>query len=86
MDRYPMGGMANIDVLPGRGGYVYADKQLVVSRTTSPAPSRSDLFTTNTSAISKMPAFAIWTASPMPGARTTMAVSVAVMAYDIQPK
>ena len=37
MDRYPMGGMANIDVLPGRDGYVYADKQLVVSRTTSPA-------------------------------------------------
>ena len=47
------------------------------SRTTSAAPSRSALFTTKTSATSRMPAFAICTASPMPGASTTTAVSVA---------
>ena len=47
------------------------------SRTTSCAPSRSALLTTNTSATSRIPAFAIWTASPMPGASTTTAVSVA---------
>ena len=34
--------------------------------TTSPAPSRSALFTTKTSATSRMPAFAICTASPSP--------------------
>lgn len=36
MDRYSVGGMGNIDVSPGLGAEVYADKQLVVSRTTSP--------------------------------------------------
>jgi anti-anti-sigma regulatory factor len=36
MDRYAVGGMDKIDVLPGTGGRVYADKQLVVVRTTSP--------------------------------------------------
>ena len=36
MDRFSIRGMAEIDVLPGKGGPVYADKQLVVSRTTSP--------------------------------------------------
>jgi len=36
MDRYTSGGIAHIDVLSGLGGQVYADKQLVVSRTTSP--------------------------------------------------
>jgi anti-anti-sigma regulatory factor len=34
MDRLAVGGM--IDVLPGLGGHVYADKQLVVLRTSSP--------------------------------------------------
>jgi anti-anti-sigma factor len=34
MDRFAVEGMA--DVLPGTGGHVYADKQLVVSRTASP--------------------------------------------------
>lgn len=34
MDRFAVGGM--VDVLPGTGGHVYADKQLVVLRTTSP--------------------------------------------------
>jgi anti-anti-sigma regulatory factor len=36
MDNYTAGGMGHIDVLSGMGGQVYADKQLVVSRTTSP--------------------------------------------------
>jgi anti-anti-sigma regulatory factor len=36
MDRYSVGGMGNIDVTPHMGAPVYADKQLVVSRTTSP--------------------------------------------------
>jgi anti-anti-sigma regulatory factor len=36
MDSYTGGGIGHIDVLPGMGGEVYADKQLVVSRTTSP--------------------------------------------------
>jgi anti-anti-sigma regulatory factor len=36
MDRYAGGGMVDIEGLPGLGGHVYADKQLVVSRTTSP--------------------------------------------------
>jgi anti-anti-sigma factor len=35
MDRIAVGGM--VDVLPGMPGHVYADKQLVVSRTTSPS-------------------------------------------------
>ncbi len=35
------------------------------------APSRSALFTTNTSAISRMPALTAWIASPMPGASST---------------
>jgi anti-anti-sigma regulatory factor len=34
MDRIAIGGM--VDVLPGMHGHVYADKQLVVLRTTSP--------------------------------------------------
>jgi anti-anti-sigma regulatory factor len=34
MDRIAVGGM--VDVLPGMPGHVYADKQLVVLRTTSP--------------------------------------------------
>jgi len=44
------------------------------SRTAASAPSRSALFTTNTSAISRMPAFATWIASPQPGATTTSVV------------
>jgi anti-anti-sigma regulatory factor len=36
MDRYAVGGMVEIDVLPGMGGHVYVDKQLVVARTTMP--------------------------------------------------
>ena len=36
MDRYSIGGIGDIDVMPGMGAPVYADKQLVVSRTTSP--------------------------------------------------
>src|ERR1700687_4377808 len=34
-DRFAVGGM--VDVLPGMTGHVYADKQLVVLRTTSPS-------------------------------------------------
>ena len=37
------------------------------SRTVASAPSRSALLTTNTSPISRMPAFAAWMPSPMPG-------------------
>src|SRR6266550_4042964 len=47
------------------------------SRTTSAAPSRSALLTTKTSATSRIPAFAICTASPRPGASRTTVVSVA---------
>ena len=47
------------------------------SRTATSEPSRSALFTTKTSAISKIPAFATWTASPQPGETTTTVVSVA---------
>jgi anti-anti-sigma regulatory factor len=36
MDRYAVGELVNIDDLPGLGGLVYSDKQLVVARTTSP--------------------------------------------------
>ena len=36
MDRYAEGGLVNIDVLADTGGLVYSDKQLAVSRTTSP--------------------------------------------------
>ena len=36
MDRFAIGGMVEIDGLPGMGGPVYADKQLVVARTTMP--------------------------------------------------
>jgi len=36
MDRYSVGGIGNIDLVPGTGGQIYADKQLVVLRTTSP--------------------------------------------------
>lgn len=36
MDGVEWGGMVEIDALPGLGGQVYADKQLVVSRTSSP--------------------------------------------------
>ena len=41
------------------------------SRTTACAPSRSLLLTTKMSPISKMPAFAAWIPSPMPGASRT---------------
>lgn len=34
--RYAVGGMVEIEVLPGMGGHVYADKQLVVVRTATP--------------------------------------------------
>lgn len=36
MVRHAIGGMLEIDALPATGGHVYADKQLIVSRTTSP--------------------------------------------------
>lgn len=36
MDGYTTGGRGHDDVFPGMGSQVYADKQLVVSRTTSP--------------------------------------------------
>jgi anti-anti-sigma regulatory factor len=36
VDRYTVGGIGNIDAMPGLGAPVYADKQLVVSRTASP--------------------------------------------------
>lgn len=37
MDRYAIGGMVDISVLPGMGGgHIYSDKLLIVSRTTSP--------------------------------------------------
>ena len=42
-----------------------------MSRTVASAPSRSALLTTKTSAISRMPAFTAWIASPMPGASST---------------
>ena len=45
------------------------------SRSSPGRPSRSALFTTNTSAISRMPALAAWMASPMPGASSTRVVS-----------
>jgi anti-anti-sigma regulatory factor len=35
-DQYAIGGVVDIDPLPGMGGHVYADKQLIVSHTTSP--------------------------------------------------
>lgn len=46
-----------------------------MSRTVASAPSRSALFTTKTSAISRMPALTAWIASPMPGASSTSVVS-----------
>ena len=45
------------------------------SRAVCSAPSRSALFTTNTSATSRMPALAAWMPSPMPGASSTTVVS-----------
>ncbi len=48
-----------------------------ISRTVSEAPSRSALLTTKMSAISRMPAFAACTASPIPGASSTSVVSAA---------
>ena len=48
------------------------------SRTASSAPSRSALFTTKRSAISRIPAFDACTASPHPGWTTTSVVSAAV--------
>ncbi len=45
------------------------------SRTALSAPSRSALFTTYTSATSRMPALAAWIPSPMPGASSTTVVS-----------
>ena len=36
MDRFTSGGLGQIEVMPGRGGHIYADKQLIVLRTTSP--------------------------------------------------
>ena len=46
-----------------------------MSRYVASAPSRSALFTTKTSAISRMPAFTAWIASPIPGASSTSVVS-----------
>src|SRR5665647_1924922 len=45
------------------------------SRTVASEPSRSALFTTKMSPISRIPAFAAWTPSPIPGARSTRVVS-----------
>ncbi len=45
------------------------------SRAVASAPSRSALLTTYTSPISRMPAFAAWIPSPMPGASSTTEVS-----------
>ena len=47
------------------------------SATVSWAPTRSALFTTNTSAISISPALFAWMASPQPGFTTTTVVSAA---------
>ncbi len=47
------------------------------SRTVESAPSRSALFTTKTSPISRIPALAAWMLSPMPGATSTSVVSAA---------
>jgi len=48
----------------------------VKSRTVRSAPSRSDLLTTSTSAISRIPAFNNWTESPLPGCKTTIDVTI----------
>ncbi|CAM3610059.1 hypothetical protein STAL104432_26180 [Streptomyces albus] len=45
------------------------------SRTVASAPSRSALLTTYTSPISRIPAFAAWMPSPIPGASSTTLVS-----------
>ena len=45
------------------------------SRAVASAPSRSALFTANTSPISRMPALAAWMPSPIPGASSTTTVS-----------
>jgi len=53
MDRFAVEGMVEIDVLPGMGGHVYADKQLVVARTTFPdgLSFTGEIDTTNSHAI-----------------------------------
>jgi anti-anti-sigma regulatory factor len=53
MDSFAGGGMVEIEALPGPGGHVYADKQLVVSRTTMPdgLSFSGEIDTTNSHAI-----------------------------------
>src|SRR5215467_562859 len=67
--------VATVFTIGGRhcsGLYSCSDRFDSIAETSRSAPSRSDLYTTNTSAISMMPALSACTSSPVPGTSVTI--------------